>query len=261
MKNILLLIVLAILIFSCKSTNNEEDYPCPVYSEDLETIVGITETDNSGQLNGNIDINDWYFQNQKSSSSMISAELDVFEVYFEDEQVVIHWDTESESEISHWNVLRTETNELVDPLTVNFETIEGHNTSEHVDYYLVDEIGFVNGTTYYYWLQMFEYSDLSELWGPVSIYIPEETIYSFGPAYPNPSNLEIKIPYSVEVNKKVTITIINTDGKLIDTLVNSEKNIGNYEAIWSVPSSAQGLYRCIFHVSQENHWYGDILIQ
>ncbi len=71
----------------------------------------------------------------------------------------------------------------------------------------------------------------------------------------------MKIPYSLANDGIVTIIIIDDKGKLITTLVSAEREKGDYEEIWHPEDLEAGIYRCIYHVNEDYHWHGDILIQ
>ncbi len=61
--------------------------------------------------------------------------------------------------------------------------------------------------------------------------------------FPNPFKTEVNIKYNIEKRSKVSISIYNTSGQLINTIVNKDQNIGNYIQKW-VPSNSllQGIY-------------------
>jgi hypothetical protein len=261
------LALVACFFFSaCKSTSpSGEKYPCPVYEEDLQNITGITETDGNGNLIGNIDSGDWYFFTTKYLLSFSSKPvvLSLFEIYFANEQIHLHWITQSESNNAQWNIYRSLTSDIQQSEKINPSPIEGGGTiSEPREYYFLDEMGYEFGTTYYYWLESIDFSNVHHLIEePVEFTVPSDIFFTVGPAYPNPSSAEVKIPYSLATEAKVTIIIIDADGNLIDTLISETKPKGEYELIWYPDTNESGIYRCIYHVSQTYHWHGDILVQ
>jgi hypothetical protein len=64
---------------------------------------------------------------------------------------------------------------------------------------------------------------------------PSGPIYNFtlNSAYPNPSNSNMKISYSVSTANNVELTIYDVVGRPIRTLVNGTKTAGEYSAIWN----------------------------
>ena len=67
--------------------------------------------------------------------------------------------------------------------------------------------------------------------------------------YPNPFNATTRIKYTVPVNTKVTITILNIRGEEIIRLVDSHQSPGSYETVWRGEDAegfkmTSGLYIC-----------------
>jgi hypothetical protein len=60
--------------------------------------------------------------------------------------------------------------------------------------------------------------------------------------YPNPFNPSTTIRYSIAKNSFVTIKIYDALGKTVNTLVNENKNPGNYEISFDASELASGLY-------------------
>ena len=65
--------------------------------------------------------------------------------------------------------------------------------------------------------------------------------------YPNPFNPSTTISYSVPTDGEVSLTIYNSRGQLVNTLVSKHMNKGNYQVVWqgrdtSGRSVASGLY-------------------
>ncbi|MDZ4122444.1 MAG: FlgD immunoglobulin-like domain containing protein, partial [Candidatus Cloacimonadaceae bacterium] len=65
--------------------------------------------------------------------------------------------------------------------------------------------------------------------------------------YPNPFNPSTTISYSVPADGKVTLSIYNAKGQLVNTLVSEHKTQGNYQVLWQGKdangrSVASGLY-------------------
>lgn len=60
--------------------------------------------------------------------------------------------------------------------------------------------------------------------------------------YPNPFRDKTKIKYCIAYKTKVNISIINTDGGLIRTLVNTDQEAGTYEIEFDGSSLSEGKY-------------------
>ncbi len=66
--------------------------------------------------------------------------------------------------------------------------------------------------------------------------------YSLEQNYPNPFNASTTIRYSIPTPGHVTITVINTTGQVMATLVNRFHGAGGYEIPWNGNGIASGIY-------------------
>ena len=65
--------------------------------------------------------------------------------------------------------------------------------------------------------------------------------------YPNPFSTSTNFKYHVAANTHVTINIIDLSGKLVGTVVNENKETGDYTSTWNAPSGlAAGIYLATF---------------
>jgi hypothetical protein len=64
------------------------------------------------------------------------------------------------------------------------------------------------------------------------------------PNYPNPFNLQTRIPFSIPKTEFVSITVYNMIGRPIAVLVSSRLSTGFYETTWNANQNASGIYWC-----------------
>jgi hypothetical protein len=125
--------------------------------------------------------------------------LTTFNAEFVNSQFTIFWSTQSEIDNSGWNIYRAESDQFAEASKVNNELIDGSGTTaEPTDYIFVDETDYEFDTTYWYWIESVDYNENSEVFGPLSINIPDSPeppippIPPFGNSlnqnYPNPFN-------------------------------------------------------------------------
>jgi len=76
--------------------------------------------------------------------------------------------------------------------------------------------------------------------GPDQSMIPEE--FSLAQNYPNPFNPSTTIRYTLPQRSYVTLTVFNTLGQHVATLVNGDIDAGYHEAIFSAAGLASGVY-------------------
>ncbi len=60
--------------------------------------------------------------------------------------------------------------------------------------------------------------------------------------YPNPFKEKTKIKYCVPFNVKVTIIVINSNGEVVDKLIDAEKPAGTYEVEFNAGKLQPGIY-------------------
>lgn len=70
--------------------------------------------------------------------------------------------------------------------------------------------------------------------------IPEN--YKLAQNYPNPFNASTLIEFAVPKNSNVTLKIYNSQGQIVETLVNSKFNAGTYSVRWNAGNLASGVY-------------------
>jgi len=68
------------------------------------------------------------------------------------------------------------------------------------------------------------------------------TKFELGNNYPNPFNPATKISYSIPENGHVKLTIYNSIGEIVDTIVDKEQPQGNYIVDWDATQFASGIY-------------------
>ncbi len=62
------------------------------------------------------------------------------------------------------------------------------------------------------------------------------------PNYPNPFNVSTKIRYELKSDGKVKLSVYNTLGQHLMTIVNANQRAGTYEAIWDARKYPSGVY-------------------
>jgi hypothetical protein len=150
--------------------------------------------------------------------------------------VKLTWVTESETYLSGFQILRSETNDLHNAIQISW-LIDATNTSQTQTYSFIDnEVSPV--TTYYYWLEVIEMAGTTSFHGPVSIYVNEIEIpvpplqWALGNAYPNPTNTYCSIPIAIPAQASdVTLKIKSLVSGVIKTLLVGP-NPGLYSIYW-----------------------------
>jgi hypothetical protein len=73
--------------------------------------------------------------------------------------------------------------------------------------------------------------------------------FSLSPAFPNPFNSEISIPFTLDHALPIKLRVYNQAGQIITTIVDSYLNAGQYHYIWKANSLSSGIYLITLEVS------------
>lgn len=145
--------------------------------------------------------------------------------------VLLSWNTASEIECHSWNLERN--GEVV-------ATLAGHGTtSEPQSYSYLDQVG--NGT-YTYTLKQVDISGSVNTMGDLTVTVGAVTKFALNSNYPNPFNPSTVISYSIPEASKVTLNVYDISGRMVGTLVNGWKGIGNHEVTFDGTGLSSGVY-------------------
>lgn len=156
--------------------------------------------------------------------------LSSFTAAYINNQSTLNWTTQSESQNSGWNILKSNSADFENSVQVNVGIIDGNGTtSEPSNYSYVDAANLESGQTYWYWLESISYSGASEYFGPIAVEIniqddmqetPSiETVRGLLPNYPNPFNPVTVFMFNLADNEVAErLEIYNMKGQKIDTI-------------------------------------------
>ncbi|MEA2077166.1 MAG: T9SS type A sorting domain-containing protein [Candidatus Marinimicrobia bacterium] len=155
-------------------------------------------------------------------------------------KVVINWTTETETENSHFLVYR---NGAV------IRQVAGHGTcTDPHDYTFVDVL--VKPGVHAYAISDVTYGGEEVLHEAVSIEVSAnvaEADFVLNKAYPNPFNPTTVISMHYAVGSNAVVNIYNTQGVLVEELVNDFVEAGNYELTWDATNMPSGVYVVTMH--------------
>lgn len=60
--------------------------------------------------------------------------------------------------------------------------------------------------------------------------------------YPNPFNMETTIHYTLRVSEHVNLSIYNTVGQRVETLIQTRQHAGSYHVVWNAGIYPSGIY-------------------
>jgi hypothetical protein len=192
---------------------------------------------------GNYLINAGYDSPQKRWDSaavilVVPVELSSFIASVNENDVTLSWQTATELNNSGFDVERTEANEEWEKIGF----VSGNGTTTEIHTYTFSDKDVPAGTYNYRIKQIdydgtFEYFELEQL---ISISPPDN--FSLLQNYPNPFNPGTTIKFVINKKSNVTLTIFNSIGEDVLTLVNEEKVVGNYEVNFNASGFTSGIY-------------------
>jgi hypothetical protein len=72
-------------------------------------------------------------------------------------------------------------------------------------------------------------------------------------AYPNPTNDQIVIEYTLQENSRVVLEIHDSRGQLLSQLINENQPQGNQRVNWNAEAYSAGIYFYTVRVDNERH--------
>lgn len=169
--------------------------------------------------------------------------------------VGVQWTTQSETDMSGFNVYRGNQANLNDASKVNAGLISANNTST-TQHYVFTDTEVELGDTYYYWLEAVETNGESEFFGYVQIAtnptdpggeIPVVPVTQLNRAYPNPFSSSSTLSFNLADKSPAKLEVFNLRGQKVAVLCNGEYDSGLHRFVWDGKnsqgiSSPKGMY-------------------
>ncbi|MBL7136331.1 MAG: T9SS type A sorting domain-containing protein [Candidatus Marinimicrobia bacterium] len=187
-----------------------------------------------------------------SGDASLPVELTSFTAENQSGGVLLKWSTESEIENLGFILERRDSKLEIG----NWEEIagylsntalEGHGSTTEAHEYQYMDRAVQPGATYEYRLGDVDYSGKVTWHKKLEIKVEAEgakipTEFGLQRAYPNPFNPTTTISYQLASSSFVKISIYDVRGKLVETLVNEQKDRGNYSLVWDAGGLSSGIY-------------------
>lgn len=162
-----------------------------------------------------------------SVSSIVPVELSSFNAYVEQGQIILEWNTESETDNFGFEIQRKNNDDIFNK--VGF--VPGHGTTLAQNNYQFIDSNLSNGT-YYYRLKQIDHDGSYQFSETKTVTILASLKYNLFQNYPNPFNPETVIKFEIPEASHVNLVIYNSLGEEIKKLINEKKNDGIYEIKW-----------------------------
>jgi len=159
------------------------------------------------------------------------VELTCFEIASVKNNVQLNWSTATEVGNFGFEIERCVLNSFMKQWEkIGFIKCAGNSNSPK-NYSFTDNHPS-GGSKFAYRLKQTDNDGAFEYSKEVEIELTPET-FSLSQSYPNPFNPSTTIEYQLPNSAQVTLSVYNSLGQLVNTLVNEEKDAGYYQAVWN----------------------------
>ena len=180
---------------------------------------------------------------KNSDGTPLPIELIYFTVAFQNNFVILNWESATEVNNYGFEIERTITNSKLQ--ITNWENVgfvEGHGNSNSAKQYSYVDNSVRAGQSYSYRLKQIDFDGQFEYSSVVNVEVGVPMEFSLAQNYPNPFNPSTIIDYSVPSNEFVTIKVFDVLGNTVSTLVNENKEAGKYNVTFDASNLTSGIY-------------------
>ncbi len=170
------------------------------------------------------------------NSLTVPVELVSFTGSVNGNTVLLNWSTATETNNRGFDIERSSDQNNF----VNIGYVKGNGTTTQKSFYSFNDNTIEFGN-YYYRLKQIDFNG-SFTYSPVVNVDFSSVSYKLSQNYPNPFNPTTSISYSIPEKSFVKLEIFNTLGQKVKTLVNGEKESGNYSINFSAGNIPSGMY-------------------
>ena len=175
-------------------------------------------------------------------SSKIPVELTSFTAEYFYNEVVLKWQTATETNNSGFEIERSQKSGVRnnnDWTRVSF--VEGKGTTTNItEYYCRDKIA-ASGK-YFYRLKQIDFDGSIKYSNEIEVDVTTPKEFSLYQNYPNPFNPTTTIRFALPVESRVKINIYNSLGQLVETLADKDMKAGYHEINFNASGLASGVY-------------------
>lgn len=168
---------------------------------------------------------------------VIPVELTSFRADVVNDQVMLNWETASETNNRGFQVERKSSKGSFD--VVGF--VEGNGTSLLRNSYSYTDRGLESGT-YIYRLKQMDFDGTYQYSDEIFVDVTTPVHFALEQNYPNPFNPSTVIKFSLPLESRVELSIYNALGEKLMVLVNEVRKSGNHEVEFNAGALSSGVY-------------------
>lgn len=184
------------------------------------------------------------------SDNSLPVELTSFSAISQSGGVVLNWRTESETENLGFSIekrLQVTGNWLTVADFTTCEALAGHGSTSEAHEYAYTDAAVVPGATYLYRLGDVDYNGKVTWHKEVEVKVEAQSAqvpveFGLQPAYPNPFNPCVTIPYGLAEDGNISLKVYNLRGQLVETLISAYALKGAYSINWQPQNLSAGIY-------------------
>ncbi len=171
-------------------------------------------------------------------NGIVPVELTSFSASLNNNKINLKWQTASELNNLGFDIERKIDNGYWSK--IGFINGSG-TTSQPKDYYFVNTTD-KPGKVYSYRLKQIDFDGSYNYSNEVKVDIISPVTYTLDQNFPNPFNPSTTISFSIPVKSNVKLLVYNQIGELVDEIVNSILESGNYNYTWNAKNYSSGVY-------------------
>ena len=186
----------------------------------------------------------WYYNTYTWTDPQIPVELTSFTAQLSNNQVVLNWQTATETNNMGFEIQRKLIQEDLTGEWIYIGYKEGAGTiTEPQEYFYYDNIKNIEATSFVYRLKQVDYDGSYEFSNEITVEnssLPDE--FSLSQNYPNPFNPSTSIEFQLPVKSFVSLVVYDVLGNEVATLFKEEKPAGFYEVNFNANNLVSGVY-------------------
>ena len=182
------------------------------------------------------------------SDNPIPVELTSFTAISDAKSVTLKWVTATETNNLGWDIERSESADSKSSW-VKLGFVKGVGNSTETQNYSFRDAA-LKTTTFYYRLKQIDFDGTTTYSEIIEVEVGAPDHFSLSQNYPNPFNPETVIEFQIPSNSMVNISVYNTLGERVATLLNEQLEQGYYTRSFNGSNLPSGIY--IYRLTADN---------